>query len=321
MPDAARLVEVMNHTHEHSHHHGETSSHVLWLATGLTLAYAGVEAGLGWWAGSLALVADAGHMVNDAAALALAAGAAWLARRSASARHSYGLGRAEFLAALINSLALLILVAWLTVSAIQRLRDPLPVIGEAVSLAAAAGLAINILVAWLLGGGERNLNTRAALLHVLGDLLGSVAALLSGIVITFTGWTPIDPLLSLGIGALVLLSSLRLLREALHGLMEGTPFNIAPEEVGWALATVGGVASVHDLHIWSVAPEQVMLSAHLVVRDPHQWETVLDACHTLLIERFAIKHATLQPEPMTRTVRWLDAPPYLHHRSDHQKYQ
>jgi cobalt-zinc-cadmium efflux system protein len=106
-----------------------------------------------------------------------------------------------------------------------------------------------------------------------------------------------------------------------HGLMEGTPFNIAPEEVGRALATVGGVASVHDLHIWSVAPEQVMLSAHLVVRDPRQWETVLDACHTLLIERFAIKHATLQPEPMTRTVRWLDAPPYLHHRSDHQKYQ
>ncbi|MCB1776764.1 MAG: cation transporter, partial [Candidatus Competibacteraceae bacterium] len=245
-------------------------------------------------------------MVNDAAALALAAGAAWLARRPASARHSYGFGRAEFLAALINSVALLILVAWITVSAIQRLHDPQPVIGEAVSLAAGAGLAINVLVAWLLSRGERNLNVRAALLHVMGDLLGSVAALLSGIVIAFTGWTPIDPLLSLGIGVLIVVSSLRLLREALQGLMEGTPFALAPEAVGQALATVPGVASVHDLHIWSVASAQVMLSAHLVVRDVRQWETVLEVCHKVLNERFDIHHATLQPEPETRTVHWLD---------------
>ena len=297
----------MNPSHDHAHHHPEAVGRLLWLATGLTLAYAGVEAGVGWWAGSLALVADAGHMVNDAAALALAAVTAWLARRPASARHSYGFGRAEFLAALINSVALLVLVAWIAVSAVQRLHDPQPVMGEAVSVAAAAGLALNLFVAWLLGRGERNLNTRAALLHVLGDLLGSVAALISGVVIAFTGWTPIDPLLSLGIGALIVVSSLRLLREALHGLMEGTPFNLAPEEVGRALATVPGVASVHDLHIWSVAEERVMLSAHLVVRDLRQWETVLDACHVLLAERFGIQHATLQPEPMVRTVRWLDA--------------
>lgn len=295
------------HSHpDHSHrHHSEITGRALWLATTLTLAYAGVEAGVGWWAGSLALVADAGHMVNDAAALALAAVAAWLARRPASARHSYGFGRAEFLAALVNSLGLLILVAWLAISAVQRLYDPQPVIGEAVSLAAVVGLAINLLVAWLLSRGERNLNTRAALLHVLGDLLGSVAALFSGLVIAFTGWTPVDPLLSIGIGGLVLASSLRLLREALHGLMEGTPFNLALEEVGRALTTVPGVASVHDLHIWSVAPGQVMLSAHLVVLDLRRWETMLNACHALLVERFAIDHATLQPEPETRTVHWL----------------
>jgi len=295
------------HSHpDHSHrHHSETAGRALWLATTLTLVYAGVEAGVGWWAGSLALVADAGHMVNDAAALALAAVAAWLARRPASARHSYGFGRAEFLAALVNSLGLLILVAWLAISAVQRLYDPQPVIGEAVSLAAVVGLAINLLVAWLLSRGERNLNTRAALLHVLGDLLGSVAALFSGLVIAFTGWTPVDPLLSIGIGGLVLASSLRLLREALHGLMEGTPFNLALEEVGRALTTVPGVASVHDLHIWSVAPGQVMLSAHLVVLDLRRWETMLNACHALLVERFAIDHATLQPEPETRTVHWL----------------
>ena len=277
---------------------------MLWLATGLTMAYAGIEAGVGWWAGSLALVADAGHMVNDAAALALAAIAAWLARRPASIRHSYGFGRAEFLAALLNSLALLILVVWIAVSAVQRLHTPQPVSGATVSVVAGAGLAVNLLVTWLLSRGARNLNVRAALLHVLGDLLGSVAALLSGVVIVFTGWTPIDPLLSLGISALIVVSSLRLLRQVLHGLMEGTPFSIAPEDVGKALATVPGVASVHDLHIWNVAPEQVMLSAHLVVRDLRQWETVLDACHALLGERFNIQHATLQPEPETRTVHW-----------------
>ena len=308
----------MSHGHEHSHPHphGEAADHTLWLATALTLIYAGVEVAVGRWAGSLALVADAGHMVNDAAALGLAAAAAWLARRPASARHSYGFGRAEFLAALINSLALLVLVLWLSVSAIQRLHDPRPVSGEAVSLVAAIGLGLNILVAWLLGRGERNLNTRAALLHVLGDLLGSVAALLSGVVIAVTGWTPVDPLLSLGIGALIVVSSLRLLREALRGLMEGVPPTLAPETVGKALATVPGVASVHDLHIWSVGPERIMLTAHLVVRDLRQWETVLDACHALLIAQFAIRHTTLQPEPMTRTVRWLGGSHHSHHHEN-----
>ena len=300
-------------SHDHDHHHAHTGAGAtLILATLLTLAFAAVEAGVGLWAGSLALVADAGHMVNDAAALALAAAAAWLARRPPSPRHSYGLGRAEFIAALINSLGLLALVAWLTISAVERLHTPQPVRGEAVSITAAIGLAINLLVAWLLSRGEKNLNTRAALLHVLGDLLGSVAALLAGLVITFTGWMPIDPLLSLAIGALILVSSLRLLREVLHGLMEGAPFTIDPEAVGRALAGVPGVASVHDLHIWAVKAEQPLLSAHLVVHDIARWESVLEASHALLAERFEIRHATLQPEPMTRTVRWRERPGHEH---------
>lgn len=299
-------------SHDHDHHPAGAGGTLLW-ATGLTFGFAAVEAGVGLWAGSLALVADAGHMVNDAAALALAAGAAWLARRPTSLRHSYGLGRAEFIAALINSLGLLVLVAWLTVSAVERLQAPQAVQGEAVSIAAAIGLAINLLVAWLLARGEKNLNTRAALLHVLGDLLGSVAALLSGLVIAFTGWTPIDPLLSLAIGALILVSSLRLLREALHGLMEGAPFDIAPEAVGRALAGVPGVASVHDLHIWQVRSGEPLLSAHLVVVDIARWEDVLEASHALLAERFGIRHATLQPEPMLRTVRWWEPLAHEHH--------
>ena len=300
-------------SHDHDHHHGAHgqggSAKTLILATALTLGFAGVEAGVGLWAGSLALVADAGHMVNDAVALALAAVAAWLAGRPPSLRHSYGLGRAEILAGLVNSLALLALVGWLAVNAVERLQSPQAVRGEAVTVTAALGLAINLVVAWLLARGERTINTRAALLHVLGDLLGSMAALISGLVILFTGWTPIDPLLSLLIGALLLVSSLRLLREALRGLMEGTPFGIDPEAVGRALAGVPGVASVHDLHIWAVRSEQPLLSAHLVVRDIAQWESVMEASHRLLAERFAIRHATLQPEPMTRTVPLVRAIP------------
>lgn len=301
----------MSHHHDHSghqHHHGQATGSLLLWATGLTLGYAAVEAIVGLWAGSLALVADAGHMLNDAAALGLAAGAAWLAQRPATSRHSYGLGRSEYMAAFINSAAMLGLIAWLIFSAISRLKTPQPVMGEAVSITAAIGLIINLLVAWLLTRGEQNLNTRAAFLHVLGDLLGSVAALGAGLVISLTGWTPIDPLLSLLIGGLILFSSLRLLREALHGLMEGAPFEIDSTEVGMTLAAVPGVSSVHDLHIWAVRPGEALLTAHLVIKEIAGWELVMDDCHRLLKDRFGIEHATLQPEPEARTPRWAPWP-------------
>lgn len=305
----------MSADHDHSHHHHDhratSATRLLW-ATALTLGYAAVEAGVGWYAGSLALLADAGHMVNDAAALILAAAAAWIARRPASPRHSYGFGRVEFLAALVNGVALLVLVGWLAASAIARLHTPQAVHGEAVTLAAGVGLAINLAVAWVLAHGEMNLNTRAAFLHVLGDLLGSVAALVSGIVISITGWTRIDPLLSLVIGVLILISCVRLLREAVHGLMEGVPRGIDPEVVGRALAAVPGVASVHDLHIWHVKADEPLLTAHLVVHDISRWEAVLEAAHALLVSRFHIHHATLQPEPTTRTVRWRARPAHGH---------
>ncbi|MHB1591451.1 MAG: cation diffusion facilitator family transporter [Sulfuricella sp.] len=280
----------------------------MWFAVALTLVYAAVEAGVGWWAGSLALVADAGHMVNDALALVIAAAASWVSRRPVSRRHSYGLGRAEFLAALVNSLGLLVLVMWISVSAVQRWQTPQAVQGEAVSLTAALGLLINIGVAWLLFRGEQNLNTRAALLHVMGDLLGSVAALIAGVVIVFTGWTPIDPLLSLAIGALILVSSLRLLRQALHGIMEGVPLHLSLEEIGQEMAGIPGVISVHDLHVWSVASEKVMLSAHLTVADLARWESILAESRKLLQARFGIEHVTLQPEPAVQVVQWIRKP-------------
>ncbi len=297
-------MSVSHHHDDHNHTHGETAGRVLWFAVALTLVFAGVEAGVGWWAGSLALVADAGHMVNDAGALVIAAAAAWVALRPVSRLHSYGLGRAEFIAALVNSLGLLVLVVWLSVSAVQRLQTPQAVQGVAVSLTAALGLLINIGVAWLLSRGAQNLNTRAALLHVMGDLLGSVAALIAGVVIAFTGWTPIDPLLSLLIGALILVSSLRLLRQALHGIMEGVPLHLSLDEIGREMACIPGVISVHDLHVWSVASEKIMLSAHLAVADLARWDGVLAQSREMLHERFDIDHVTLQPESAVQVVQW-----------------
>ncbi len=207
-------------------HHQATSGWTLTIAIGLTLGFALVEALAGGWSGSLALVSDAGHMLTDGGALALAAGAAWLAKRPQSHRHTYGFARAEILAALLNAFFMLAVIAAITVSAIERLRSPGAVAGEAVTVVAIIGLVVNLGVAWVLSRGERNLNTRGAMVHVLGDLLGSVAALIAGVVVTYTGWTPIDPILSMAIAALILVSSVRLLREALHALMEGTPLHL-----------------------------------------------------------------------------------------------
>jgi cobalt-zinc-cadmium efflux system protein len=161
---------------------------------------------------------------------------------------------------------------------------------------AGAGLVVNLLVLFVLSRGAEDINTRGAILHVFGDLLGSVAALTSGAVIYYTGWKPIDPLLSILICALILVSTLRLLREALHVLMEGVPRNIDLEEVGRQLAGVRGVVSVHDLHIWTPASGSPALSAHVIVEDLGQWTTTLDALRALLIARYGIDHVTLQPE-------------------------
>lgn len=282
--------------HAHDHHHSTPGGRRLVLALALTLGFAFVEALAGWWAGSLALMGDAGHMVTDSMALALAAVASVVARRPPSARHSYGLGRVEALAALANSVLMLGVVGWITWQAIARLVTPLPVHGEAVSLVALVGLAINLLVAWLLSRGGHDLNTRAALLHVLGDLLGSVAALAAGFVIVITGWTPIDPLLSMLISGLILASTLRLLKSVLSTLLEGVPDGLSLAEIGQAMAAVPGVASVHDLHIWSLASHQTALSAHVVMTRREAWPTVLLQLRDLLARRYGIGHSTLQPE-------------------------
>jgi cobalt-zinc-cadmium efflux system protein len=187
-------------------------------------------------------------------------------------------------------------VAAIAFAAFLRLQSPAPVKGGAVIGVALAGLVINLAVAWFLSRGERTLNTRAALLHVMGDLLGSLAALTAGTVIYFTGWMPIDPLLSLFICALILYSAVRLLREALHVIMEGVPPDLDLRAVGQAMAAVQGVISIHDLHIWTLSSGKVMLSAHVIIPEMKHWEATLGALRELIHERFAIDHVTLQPE-------------------------
>lgn len=282
----------------HSHHHANSQfrSGTLYLALGITAGYAIVELIAGIRFHSLALMSDAGHMFSDAAALGLAAFAAWMARRPAGSRHTFGFARAEIVAAFINSLAMLIVVVVIAVEAAKRLLDPPEVQGLGVMTVAFLGLLINLLVIYLISSGERTLNSRAATLHVFGDLIGSVAAITAGAVIYFTNWKPIDPLLSIVIALLILFATIRLLREAVHVLMEGVPGNIRLADVGETMAQTQGVRSVHDLHIWNISSGQIALSAHVDIDDIGQWPATLERLRIALRGRFRIVHVTLQPE-------------------------
>lgn len=279
--------------HHVGHDHGGGA---LFKALFFTLGFAVVEVIAGYWSGSLALLSDAGHMVTDSTALGLAALAALLARRPPSKSHTYGLVRLEVLAALVNSLAMLALITFITIEAIDRLNHPQPVMGGAVMLVAFLGLLVNLAVAWLLHQGGDSLNTRAALMHVMGDLLGSVAALIAGAVIWFTGYTPIDPILSLVVCALILFSAWNLLRESLHVLMEGVPAHINLDNVAHDMAAIPGVLRVHDLHIWTLSSGQIGLTAHLELDSFEDWDRILQASRTSLSQRHGIRHVTLQAE-------------------------
>jgi len=292
---------MAGHEHHHHHHHAsEGSGGALKVATALTFAFAIVEALGGWWTGSLALLSDAGHMFTDGLALAFAALAAWMARRPPSQRHSYGLGRAEIIAAFVNASAMLAIIVVLSYEAMTRLREPGEVNGGAAALVAAFGLAVNLGVMRWLSPHHHDLNARAARLHVIGDALGSVAALVSGAVIALTGWTRIDPIASLLICVLIAVSSVRLIRESLHALMEGVPQGLSVDSIGGEMARVGGVVSVHDLHVWTLSGSRTALSAHVVVHSLGHWDRTLAALQERLQEKFGIDHVTLQPESAIR---------------------
>ncbi|MEW6693214.1 MAG: cation diffusion facilitator family transporter [Pseudomonadota bacterium] len=291
----------MAHDHAHGHHGHHAHTHegnparALWLAVGLTLGFAAVEAVAGWWSGALVLLGDAAHMVTDALALGLAALAAWLARRPADRRHSYGFGRVEMLGALINALLMLGVVAGITHEAIQRLQSPPQVMAGTIAWVALIGLFVNLLVARLLWPSGENINVRGALLHVLGDILGSIVALATGIVLLFTDWYWLDPVLSLVICVLIGVSALRLLRESVHQLMDGVPLDLSLDEVEDFLGRLPGVEHAHHIHVWRIHGGMIGLTAHLVVADPSRWAAIVHAAQTGLEERFNIRHATLQP--------------------------
>lgn len=290
-----------DHAHGHAHeglggHHHHGSGKALVFSLCFTLAFAIVEVFGGWISGSLALLSDAGHMFTDTSSLAIGAFAAWLSRRPASKSHSFGLQRAEVLGALVNAVMMIGVVVAIAISAVHRLFEPEPVTGGMVMIIAGIGLLVNIIIGFILLRGEQTMNVRGALLHVLGDLMGSVAALVAGFVILATGWMPIDPILSIFVCILISISAFPLLRDVVRVLMEGVPKNVNVESVSRALADVEGVRAIHDLHIWSLSSSQRALAAHVEIARLTDWEAILPRLQRLLAERFAINHTTLQPE-------------------------
>ena len=257
-----------------------------------------VEVAGGVISGSLALLADAGHMLTDAAALALAWLATRLTLRPADPRRSYGYHRAQVLAAFVNALALFGVVVWIVVEAVQRLRTPHAIEGLTMLGVAIAGMCANVAVYLTLRKGSAdNLNVAAARLHVLGDLLGSIGAVLAAVIILSTGWTPVDPILSVLVAVLILRSAWRLLRKSTRILMENAPDSVDPVELRRSLlATLHGVRDVHDVHCWSLTTGQTMLTLHLALERGADAAAVLREAKRVLADRFEITHSALQLE-------------------------
>lgn len=293
------------HAHHHHgtecHHHGDLRSankrrllFVLVLAGGYMVA----EVIGGWLTNSLALLADAGHMLSDTAALALSFFAVWIADRPPPAHRTYGYYRAEILAALVNGATLLTISIFIFVEAYGRIWHPPEVQGAMMLWIAVGGLLVNIASLVILHGGrEENLNIRGAWLHVLTDALGSVGAIIAGVLIWAYGWYWSDPIASVAIGALVIYSSWRLLSEAVSVLMESAPRGIDVDEVRLTIASTSGVVEVHDLHVWTITSGLDSLSAHVVTIDGQSHKDLLTSLRTTLQQRFGIDHITIQIEP------------------------
>jgi cobalt-zinc-cadmium efflux system protein len=292
-----------SHSHGHGHHHhhhgggGSRNRRGLAISLGLAAVYMLAEAIGGWLTGSLALLADAGHMLSDVAALGLSLFAMWMARRPATARRTYGYHRMEILAALANGAALVAISGFVIVEAWQRFRQPHAVDAPVMMGIAAGGLLVNLASLWILREGrDESLNVRGAWLHVLTDALGSVQALLAGGLIWRFGWQWADPAASVLISLLVVYSSWSLLREATSVLMESAPSHIDVEAVREAMIGVRGVVEVHDLHVWTITSGMESLSAHVVVKDERFDCDLLGEIRAALHERFGIGHITVQIE-------------------------
>ena len=280
--------------HQHQIHY--TAARYIGIALLLTGGYAVVETLASFASGSLALLSDAGHMLTDTASLALAFIAQRFAARPVSNKLSFGYTRVEIIAAFVNALVMLGIIVWIVWQAVGRLLHPTSVQGETVTWVATIGLCVNLLVAWLLMRDQTSMNARAALIHVLGDLLGSVAAIAAGLIIWYTGWLPIDPILSMIVAVLLLNSTWGLLKESGWHLMDGVPHEIEYERVGEDLQNIEGITSVHDLHIWNMSPNHPVLTAHVKLEADVRWPILLESARLMLRDKHKIEHITLQPE-------------------------
>jgi cobalt-zinc-cadmium efflux system protein len=282
-----------HHGHSHSHSHDHASSSIT-RAIAVTLVFMVVEFVGGWYANSLALISDGAHMLTDVGAMLLSLFAVWVSRRPSTPAMSFGYHRAEILGALASGLLIWLISGVLVYEAFARLKSPPEVQGPMVFIIATIGLGANLLCMRLLHSAKHdNLNARAAYLHMFSDVLGSVGAIIAGAVLWWTGWRPIDPIVTLLFAALMLVSSWSLVREAVTVLMESAPESHDPARVLADLQGLPGVREAHDLHIWSVSSGRLALSVHLVAAEP---ERILTEANRLLEERYGIKHTTIQVE-------------------------
>lgn len=293
------------HTHDHDHAPGHDHSHTPEVGSGnerkvlvaffITFAFMIVEVAGGLISGSLALLADAGHMLTDAAALALAWAAFRFGRRPADPRRTFGYLRFEVVAGFVNALTLFAIVVWIVYEAWRRLQQPHEVLAGPMLAVAVAGLLVNLFVLWFLTRGDSDhVNIRGAALHVLGDLLGSVGAIGAALVIHFTGWAPIDPILSVLVSLLILRSAWSLLKRSLHILLEGAPDNAAPADIEQHLREqVPGVAAVSHVHVWLITSGRALATLHVRPASDDQARSVTRAVGQALRERFGIEHATV----------------------------
>ena len=289
----------MAHAHHgHAHGHSHTPAHygrAFGLGVGLNLGFVLVELVYGRLSGSLALVADAGHNLSDVLSLLLAWLAFALSRRRPSARHTYGLRRSSILAALANAVLLLVALGIIIWEALQRLAQPGPVAGGTVIWVAAAGILVNGVTAWLFAGGQRDLNIRGTFQHTLADALVSLGVVVAGGLILLTGWTLLDPLLSLVIAGVILWGTWGLLRESLNLSLDGVPPGIELPRVREWLSAQPGVAGVHDLHVWAMSTTEPALTAHLVMPGGAS-DDFLGGLRRQLHDTFGIEHSTIQTE-------------------------
>jgi cobalt-zinc-cadmium efflux system protein len=288
------------HAHAHGggcdHGHAQRSVKALRVALGLTLVLLVAEVVGGFLSNSLALLADAGHMLTDAGALALSLFVAWFCRQPSKPDKTYGYLRWEILAALINGTTLLLISAWIIIEAVLRFRSPEPVAGGTMLGVSIAGLVVNTIAVGLLHGvRDGSLNVRGAYLHVLGDLLASVGTVVAAILVRFTGWLHADPLASLLTTALIVAGSWRLVKESVDVLLEAAPRHIALGTVRERLEAIPGVESIHDLHVWTVTSGMVALSVHAIVREAEHHQQVLEQAHDRMAS-LGIQHVTVQLE-------------------------